>query len=528
MLAALAARVSGQTSSVADGGLQTWLKVASSELQRLDDLPDAELSASGVQRLLRVYLDAYEPIENWYGPGAAHAVEPLATLVARGERTFHGALQARDAAAMRARIRALSAELEAIHAEALRAQVPLVPSAASLANTTRVSGVVTIESLRSEEIRSIYASLSAAETEYAAGRGRDALARIEDAYLQQVEPLEPRLPGPVTRRIESLIHLRLRPMVSNNAASSEVQPVFAALYGSLADADAALAGGASFWFTAVNAFVIIMREGLEAVLLIAAILAYLSGMGAASRERRRIYAGCAAGVAASFATWGVARTILPVSGAARELLEGVTALVAVLVLIYVSNWLFQKAYIQGWKNYLRERVGVAVTTGSALAMAGLAFAAVYREGFETVLFYQALLYDSSPGAVLAGFAPGLLLILATGALIIKAGVKLPLRKLFLVTNSILLYLAFVFVGKGIYNLQEAGLFAPHPLAWAPENDLLQQVFGFYPMAETTVAQLAFVAMMTATYVYYRSRQNKAVAAPVSTAEQSPAEVSARA
>jgi high-affinity iron transporter len=475
-----------------------------------------------------VYLDAYEPIENWYGPGAPHAVEPLATLVSRGERTFHGALQARDASALRARIRTLSAALEAIHVEALNAKVPLVPSAATLASATPESLAVTIESLRSAEIRSIYASLSAAEAEYAAGRGRDALARIEDAYLQQVEPLEPRLPGPVTRRIESLIHLRLRPLVSNQAATSEVQPVFAALYGSLADADASLVGGATFWFTAVNAFVIIMREGLEAVLLIAAMLAYLGGMGAASRERRRIYAGCAAGVVASFLTWGVARTILPVSGAARELLEGVTALVAVLVLIYVSNWLFQKTYIHDWKNYLRERVGYAVTAGSALAMTGLAFAAVYREGFETVLFYQALLYDSSPSAVLAGFAPGMLLILAVGAVIIKAGVKLPLRKLFLVTNSILLYLAFVFVGKGIYNLQEAGLFAPHPLAWAPENDLLEQVFGFYPMAETLVAQLAFVALMVATYVYYRSRQNRVVPSPVPAQEQNPTRVSARA
>jgi high-affinity iron transporter len=107
-------------------------------------------------------------------------------------------------------------------------------------------------------------------------------------------------------------------------------------------------------------------------------------------------------------------------------------------------------------------------------------------------------------------------------------VKLPLRKLFLVTNSILLYLAFVFVGKGIYNLQEAGLFAPHPLAWAPENDLLEQVFGFYPMAETIVAQLAFVALMVATYVYYRSRQNRVVPSPVAAQEQNPTRVSARA
>jgi high-affinity iron transporter len=310
---------------------------------------------------------------------------------------------------------------------------------------------------------------------------------------------------------------------------SDVQAVFAALYAGLADADAALAAGPSFWFGAANAFAIILREGLEAVLLIAAMLAYLTGMGAARSARVRIYMGALAGVIASFATWGLARTLLPVSGASREILEGVTALVAVAVLVYVSHWLFQKTYIHDWKNYLRERVGEAVTAGSALAMAGLAFAAVYREGFETVLFYQALLYDSSSAAVLAGFAPGILIILAIGVAIIRTGVKLPLRKLFAVTNGILLYLALVFTGKGIYNLQEAGLFAPHPLSWAPDHEALRQLFGFYPLAETALAQLAFIVLMAATYAYYRRRQtvpSAVPAAPVTLPDESGPSVAA--
>jgi len=501
-------------------GLLSWLEQAASETERLLALSDAELGATGVTRLLRVYLDAYEPIENWYGPGAAHETPWLSAQVTRGETAFHAALRAQGPAALRGAIDALRRELRALRAEAERAAVPLVPGEVAW---SAPATAVDASALRSAELRSIRAALAIAEREYADGRAQSALSRIEEVYLQQFEPMEVRLPGAVTRAIESQIHLRLRPMVARNASVADVRAAFNALYAGLADADAALAAGRSFWFGAANAFAIILREGLEAVLLIAAMIAYLTALGAAKRERARIYLGAGAGVVASFATWGMARTLLPMSGASREILEGVTALVAVAVLVYVSNWLFQKTYIHDWKNYLRGRVGHALTTGSALAMAGLAFAAVYREGFETVLFYQALLYDSSSPAVLAGFVPGLLIILGVGFAIIRAGVKLPLRRLFAVTNTILLYLALVFTGKGIYNLQEAGLFAPHPVRWAPDHEALRQLLGFYPLAETILAQLAFAVLMAGTYVYYRRRQtmNVPLPSPATRPEEAP-------
>jgi high-affinity iron transporter len=229
-----------------------------------------------------------------------------------------------------------------------------------------------------------------------------------------------------------------------------------------------------------------------------------------------------AGVAATAATWIVARLIVPMGGASRELVEGLTSLVAVGVLIYVSNWLFQKTYIHDWKDYLRQRVGIAVSTGSGLAMAALAFAAVYREGFETVLFYQALLFDAGPGAVLAGAVPGALVIGALAVAIIRLGVKLPLRRVFAVTNAVLLYLAFGFVGKGLYNLQEAGVFAPHPLAFLPDFAALRQLLGIYPIAETVAAQGLFAAGVLVTYVYYRRgmRRRQASAAVVAPSKAS--------
>jgi len=138
-------------------------------------------------------------------------------------------------------------------------------------------------------------------------------------------------------------------------------------------------------------------------------------------------------------------------------------------------------------------------------MAGLAFAAVYREGFETVLFYQALLFSAGTGAVLAGFLPGAILITVLGVVIIRSGVRLPLRLVFGATNLMLLYLAFVFLGKSIYNLQEAGLFAPHPLAWIPDSPWLVQLLGLHPVLETVTAQACFLATLAAAFLFLKRR-----------------------
>jgi high-affinity iron transporter len=485
-------------------GLVPWLDSIEAGVLALLDDGDAS-AATWTVTVLRLYLDDYEPLEAWYGPQRPHGAPVLSEMVTRGETRFHALLQARELDELRTEGRALLQDIAAIRTAAERADVPLVLEAAAVAVTGLAGTQVRADEARTAEIRSMLGTLEASRSAYRRGDAGAALAGIESMYLQGFEPIEPRLPGTVVREIESLIHLTIRPQLARGAPATDVEASYSALNAGLARADAALAGGSSFWFTAVNAFAIIVREGLEAVLLIAAMLAYLSGVGAEKEARRRIWMGVAAGIAATLGTWVLASTLMPVSGAGRELMEGVTALIAVAVLVYVSNWLFQKTYIHEWKAYLRDRVGRAVTTGSAFAMAGLAFAAIYREGFETVLFYQALLLDDGSSAVLAGFAPGLMLILIIGAAIIRLGVKLPLKKVFGITNTILVWLAFVFLGKGLYNLQEAGLFAPRPIGWLPDNAVLRQLLGFYPLAETILAQLAFATFVACTWVFYRRR-----------------------
>ena len=464
--------------------------------------------ATGRSLAIRGYLDRMEPLEGYYGSGAPYGVAGLHEQVTALETEFHALMQEQDARAMATRARSMSASFERVLASAQRAGVPLAPTA----QVVSVAAAAAQGEARTEEIAPIVEDIDAARAAYAAGDPARALGLVEHAYLEGFEVLEPLVAPSSVRRIESLVHLQLRPQLARGATRAEVEGSFNALRAELLTVDEALQSGTPFMFTAVNSFAIIVREGLEAVLLIGAILAYLAATGADRKHTRRIYAGVAAGIAGSVLTWVLARTLLPVTGASRELLEGVTALIAVAVLLYVSHWLFQKAYIHDWKEYLRDRVGKAATSGSMLAMAGLAFAAVYREGFETVLFYQALLYDAPPTAVLAGFAPGMVLILIVGFAIIRLGVKLPLKKVFGVTNAILVYLAFVFLGKGLYNLQESGMFSPLPLSWIPDSAALQQIFGLYPVAQTVLAQLVLATALMTTWIIYMLRAPRASAA----------------
>ena len=444
--------------------------------------------------ILRLYLDYFEPVETIVS--ASDVPRALGERVLATEARFHEAMRAAPAARP-----ALLSQLRA-DVDALLSALPetiVVTAAAGIAAPAQAQA----GSARHDEIVAILDELGRAETAYAAGDRNAAMRGVEHAYLEGIELLEARLPSSRTGAIEHLVHLQLRPQISRGAPVAEVTGTFGALRNELRAADAELAGAATFWFGATNSFMIILREGLEAVLLVGALLAYLKAIGQGHRMRQ-IYGGVLLGLAASFATWWAARGLLHISGASREIIEGVTALVAVAVLLYVSHWLFQTTYIHDWKEYLRTRASAAVASGSSWAMAGLAFAAVYREGFETVLFYQALLFDAGTNAVLAGAVPGFLLVIGVGFAIVRLGLKLPLRRVFAATNMVLLFLAFTFLGKGIYNLQEGGAFAPLPVAWVPDHPAFSLVFGIYPIAESLLAQAALLtALATVAFVYKR-------------------------
>ncbi|MGH7585494.1 MAG: FTR1 family protein [Gemmatimonadales bacterium] len=259
----------------------------------------------------------------------------------------------------------------------------------------------------------------------------------------------------------------------------------------------------------VQSLVLLVREGVEAILIVGALLAFLTRIGAGHRARD-IKAGIGAAIGASLLTAVLIETVFHLTPADQEVLEGGTMLVATVVLFSVSYWLLTKLEVAKWNRFVRSKVEEAVAGGSSLALASVAFLAVYREGFETVLFYKALLVSGGAGAtlpILMGMAVGAVILVALFIAIQRFGVRLPLKPFFAVTSAFLYWMAFTFAGHGIAELQAGGVMSTTPvigLPWAPR-------IGVYPTLETALAQgglllLALGAVVWTFVVEPRARQ----------------------
>ena len=261
--------------------------------------------------------------------------------------------------------------------------------------------------------------------------------------------------------------------------------------------------------TFLGAFGIIVREGLEAILVIAAIIAYLlkSGNG---RNLKSVYIGAAAGVCASFIAAAVlawAKQAFVGAGLAQEVIEGITALIAVCVLFYVSNWMISKAEAASWSRYIDGRVQSSVAQGSAFALAFTAFLSVFREGAEVVLFYQPMLSEGNPGMVWAGFAVGCVLLVFVYLAITKLSIKLPIKVFFTATSILMAVMCVSFLGSGIKELAEGNVFdLTLRVPGIPENDVIQ-IFGIYPWLETLGPQLILSIILLVTFLiaHYRGK-----------------------
>ena len=261
--------------------------------------------------------------------------------------------------------------------------------------------------------------------------------------------------------------------------------------------------------TFLGAFGIIVREGLEAILVIAAIIAYLMKSGN-QKSLKNVYIGAVCGIAASFAAAGVlfaAKRAFASAGMAQEIIEGITALIAVCVLFYVSNWMISKAEAASWSRYIDGKVQSSVEQGSAFALAFTAFLSVFREGAEVVLFYQPMLSEGNPGMVWAGFGAGCVLLVFVYLAITKLSIKLPIKVFFTATSILMAVMCVSFLGSGIKELAEGNVFdLALRVPGIPENDVIQ-IFGIYPWLETLVPQLILSIILLVTFLiaHYRGK-----------------------
>ncbi len=263
--------------------------------------------------------------------------------------------------------------------------------------------------------------------------------------------------------------------------------------------------------TFLGAFGIIVREGLEAILVIAAIIAYLTKSGN-GKSLKNVYIGAACGVLASIvaaAVLSVAKQAFVGAGLAQEVIEGVTALIAVCVLFYVSNWMISKAEAASWTRYIDGKVHSSVARGSAFTLAFTAFLSVFREGAEVVLFYQPMLSEGNPGMVLAGFGVGCVLLVFVYLAITKLSIRLPIKAFFTATSILMAVMCVSFLGSGIKELAEGNVFdLALRVPGVPENDVIQ-IFGIYPWLETLLPQLilSIVLLVTFLIAHYRGKMD---------------------
>jgi high-affinity iron transporter len=253
----------------------------------------------------------------------------------------------------------------------------------------------------------------------------------------------------------------------------------------------------------MQSLVLFVREGFEAILIIAALMTFLAKAGATER-RRHVAQGAWAAVAASAVTGVAIALLFQITPSQRETLEGVTMLLATAVLFYVSYWLLSKVEVARWNAFVRSRMEEALSTGSGLALSSVAFLAVYREGVETILFYKALLASaqSATAAVLGGILVGVVALALLYLGISRFGLKVPMKPFFAMTSAMLYYMAFVFAGKGIAELQGAGVVPMTVVQWAPRIPFL----GIYPTLQSLSLQALLVVLVVVAVVWaQRSR-----------------------
>lgn len=334
---------------------------------------------------------------------------------------------------------------------------------------------------------------------YGAGDRKKATDFALSAYLDGFEPLEPSLKA----RDAALMACIEAGMIDCRAAVArgervEVLREQATRLSALFDlAERALAperadDGATF----AAAFTILLREGLEALLVVVAMIAFLHKAGR-GEVVAYVHGGWVAALLAGGLTWMAATYLVSISGASRELTEGFGSLLAAAVLVSVGLWMHGKTRADAWQRYVREKLSRVLSARSGWLLLLLAFVVVYREVFETILFFIALWSEGSGLAVIAGGVAGASALAILAWALLRYSQRLPVTQFFSLSSILIAVLAVVLAGKGVAALQEAGLVDTWPMRDVPRVELL----GIYPTREGIFVQIATAAVLTVGFWY---------------------------
>ncbi|MEO6779639.1 MAG: cytochrome c/FTR1 family iron permease [Bradyrhizobium sp.] len=338
---------------------------------------------------------------------------------------------------------------------------------------------------------------------YRTGDRRGAQELALSAYLDGFEPLEPQLTArdaTLMGNIESRMG-ELRAALGRGHSADEIATRVQVLDGLFDDAEAALSPDAEGDVsTFLGALTILLREGFEALLIVVAMVAFLRK---ADRSDALLYVhgGWVGALVAGVFTWGIATYAIKISGASRELTEGFGSLLAAIVLLSVGIWMHGKAQADQWQRYIRDKTSYALSRRSAWFLFGLAFIVVYREVFETILFYAALWTQGNRGALLAGAGSAMLLLGLSAWAMLRYSQRLPVAKFFGYSAWLMTGLTIVLAGKGVAALQEAGTIDIAPLTAAPRLAVL----GIFPTLQSIGAQILMLVAIVVGFIWNRQR-----------------------
>jgi high-affinity iron transporter len=383
-----------------------------------------------------------------------------------------------------------------IGAAAFMAALPSTPAAAA---TSREEAI--------EEVQNVRISIDLTLSLIKQGRSEEAFTAAANGYLNHFEMVEVPL-----RIIDNDLTIDtegrfadIRQLIRNNAPVERVRDELVALRGALDTIERKLTatGAAAPALIFGQSFLIIFREGFEVVLLVSILLGYLEAARSTSFIRP-ILVGIGLACVATILTVIVLRVVFERLPFSIEILEGVTALIAVVMLFYVSFWLVARMDHKRWLEFIRARLWSAVSIGSTFSLVMVGFTAVYREGFETALFYQALWsFGAGLGVwVMAGLFAGLAALTVVAIVMFRLGRRVPIKRFMGIAVACVMLTSVTFLGNAVHALQAGDLIAYHRLDnWPRLPIFLSQVTGYWPTLQSVVAQIVLLAIYTAGAVY---------------------------
>ena len=476
--------------------------------QTLSAVKDGDY-AKAEEHVIAAYLDNFEYLESDIGKADENLLHKMELNMRETLRTMVQEKKSFD------EIQSFINDPILVDLDKTKSMIPKQPQGAQntmeTKKTTKEMGSATEDQksgVRSE-IDFIRTTLQTTLNQYKEGNTQAAFISARTAYLDSYEHVEIPLrtiDPDFTLEVE-LQFAQLRSLISQGADYPQVEQAAIAVKRSLDESERLVTGTGQLAPTIAftSSFAVIFREGLESVLILGAIITYLE----ASRNTKFkpfVYYGIAVAVAATAVTWLVASYVITISGANRDLIEAIAALSATAVLFYVSFWILNKIEHKKWMEFVKAKVWQATTTGGTIVFVMLSFFTVYREGFETVLFYEAMLGFAKYMElyVILGFVVGMASLLGVYFVTRKLGKRLPLKMLFGLTMGVGAYLSIAFLGNAVRELQTLDIISFTSLiGTVPRLDInMAKMTGIYPTLETIIAQIIMLGiyLVAASYV----------------------------